>query len=513
MRFLFRRAAALVLAGCLLLGGGAHAVDPVILDPSLRDDPNYSGNTIDIETKFDYIMQFVDWYSLSAEGKDVLRQYFNRYFEEHPEEFVALVNDIMQSMDPHSRYMTAEQYAATFGQTLQDYVGIGITLEGQSGHTLTRVYENGPAYTAGLRPGDTITAVGGMDTAAKTNDELIALLRGEAGTSVNITVSRGGKLMTFTVTRALVTPEHVSGKTLAKGVEYIRIEAMGSQTDTDRFVQLWSALPAKGARAAIIDLRGNGGGLVSMAQTMVETIVPEKDVTYLGLRERKSLGGLQEYVTPGGGVRLNQIVLLVDGGTASAAEIVAGSLRDLGSATLLGTKTYGKGVGQLHMTMPDGSMLILTSLEMQLPKSGVYDGSGLVPDIQLALSATGAGDPAALTPLSADAPLLPGDRGDAVRAMTERLSLLGYLDSAQEGFDAAVLAAVRRFELASGSRPGLFASRDTLRLLDARANEVRQAAQGLDNQLAAALEICKLAAEKPAQYTVNSDGTWTNMAK
>lgn len=501
----------LVAAGLVLavLAGNAFAASDTG-STTADNDSSYAGTTIDINTKFDYIMQFVDWFSLDAEGKDVLRQYFNQYFEEHPEEFVPLVNDIMQSIDSHSMYMTADEYAKTFGVTLSDYVGIGVQMDVQSDGSIVidQVFENGPAYTAGMREGDVLVRIGDQDVAGLTTSEISPLLRGDEGTTVTVMVKRGDEQRIFNITRAKVTPEHVTSRTLAPHVEYIRVSAMGSETDADMFVKEWDSLPQKGIRSAIIDLRGNGGGLVDMAQKMIETIAPQKDALYLGLRYRQNDGGLEQFYTPGGGPQLNKILILVDGGTASAAEIVSGSLSDLGDATLLGTKTYGKGVGQYHFTMPDGSKLILTSMEIQLPKRGTYEGTGLTPDISLD-ETDSATTLDGFSALDTSKTLLPGTSSDAVEAMTERLTALGLMSGTHKVFDMTTLDAVRRFEASVGQMPGFAASPEMLKQLKA---QTAYAADGLtiDNQLATALEICKLAAQQPAQYTVNTDGTWKN---
>lgn len=496
MKTVIKHVLSLSLCVSLLLGSGA-AADSAKTAPSETNK-----GTV---TNFDYIMQFVDWYSLGAEGQDVLRAYFNQYFKLHPEAFVPIINDIMQSIDSHSMYMSAAEYAATFGQTLQNYIGIGITMRADGEGIIEAVNENGPAYEAGLRPGDVIVKVDGVSVKDLSNREITALLQGEEGSQVTITVQRAQQERSFTVERRAITPIHVSFSIPAHGVAYIRVTAMGSQEDADKFVQIWNALPAKDIRAAVIDLRGNGGGLVAMAQRMIETIVPEKGRKYLGLRYREDEGGLQEFYTPGGGPRLNKIVVLVDGGTASAAEIVSGSLSDLGHAVLLGEKTYGKGVGQYHLTMPDGSMLILTALEIQLPVRGTYEGEGLQPEIPVSKDAAA---PSALKPLDITRPLLPGDRGSAVAAMTQRLSLLGLLDGQRQGFDAAVLDAVRRFQLSCGQFPGFIATTDTLKQLDRQAG---QGSAGTDSQLAAALDLCIEAAQEPARYALKADGTWTNL--
>lgn len=475
----------------------------------LGEESGYGDTTIEVNTKFDFIMQFVDWFSLDAEGQDVLRQYFNSYFEQHPEEFTPLVNDIMQSIDEHSRYLSSEQYAEAFGEALSDYVGIGIGLrvlpDGKI--TIDQVFQNSPASASGLQVGDIVLAVGGKDIAGMTIGEVSDLLAGAAGSSVTVLVSREEQQVSVTVPRARVTPEHVSSRTIAPHVEYIRVSAMGSETDTDLFVKEWNSLPEKGIRSAIVDLRGNGGGLVSMAQTMIETMVPRKDALYLGLRYRENQGGLAQFYTPGGAPKLNKIVILVDGGTASAAEIVSGSLSDLGVATLVGTQTYGKGVGQFHFTLPDDSKLILTSMEIQLPQRGVYNGVGLTPDIVLE-NTDGAASPSGLDPLDTTKALLPGTSSASILAMSQRLAALGFLDHAQRKFDASVLDAVFRFQVSVGQMPQLVASSQMLQQLQSQTALLSDTAT--DAQLAAALKICMEAAKSPAQYTVQAQGSWTN---
>lgn len=467
-------------------------VNPYTMTSYALEETSNSPGVIDLDTKFDLIMFYIDWLSLYAEDTDVLQQYINKYIEEHPEEFVDIVNDIVSSIDDYSYYMPYEQYSSSFSN-LTDYVGIGITMQTSVSNEVVGVFTNGPAYRAGIKVGDLIIEVDGISFGEGQSDEIISMLLGEEGTNVVVTVVRDDETIEFTITREKINQEYVSNQTLAQGIEYISVTSMGSESDTQKFVNIWNSLESKNTEAVILDLRGNGGGLIDMAQRMIEVIMPSEGELFLQLRYREDGKGLESYYTTGEGFELKKLVVLVDGNSASASEIVAGSLQDLGAATLIGTQTYGKGVGQYHLTMPDGSKLILTSLEMLLPTSGYYNEIGLTPNIIIEYDGVAVDASIELSPIDTQNPIMIGDTGDNVYALTERLALLGYLSDATDVYDLNVQSAMHSFYLASCQQGKMFATTEIMEIIDEQATSVSQNAAKIDNQLATALEICKLA--------------------
>ncbi len=498
MKYFGKRLAAALMALSMLCAGTTAAAATV---------SRMGSATIEMDSAFDAIMQYLDWYGIEGDSGEVLRNYFQQYFEEHPEEFVSIVNDIMQSMDPYSRYMTIEEYKASYGQLAQSFYGVGITLDNDL--RITDVYEGGVAEQAGLRVGDVIVKVDDTAVTEMDSQTVVQMLRGEENTAVTMVVSRNQATYTYTMTRKQTEPHHVYSRMLDSGVAYVRVAAMGSQEDSDTFRSIWNSFAKQDVRAAILDLRGNGGGLVNMAMEMIETMVPAAEEKYLSLQYNEASGGLQTFYTPGGGVQLNRVIILTDQNTGSAAEIVSGSLSDLGVATLLGTPTYGKGVGQFHIPVGN-AVLVLTSMEIRLPVRGAYNGKPLQPDIYLSRTDV-VSDDVQLSALDTDSVLVPGESGNAVSAMIERLQLLGYLDTKTDTFDGMVLQALRRFEQNCGLLPTVIATPQVLAQLDILSQEQGSYLSGVDNQLAAALALCKTAAAQPAQYAVQEDGSWTNL--
>lgn len=461
------------------------------------------------ETWFDNIWEMIDTYGLKAENDPyVLQNYINKYLRDHPDELYQVINDILSLLDTHSMYLSSEEYSQGFS-TLEGYVGIGVTLqETAEGVQIVEVARDSSAGEAGLMAGDIIAAIDGQDAAAMTNTDVAALLRGQEGTSVSITVLRQGAEITVTCVRRQINQVYVSGETVADGVECIKVSAMGSESDWKAFSEIWQGLPAKNTRAVILDLRGNGGGVIDIAFDMANAIVQQPDVYLAGVHWREDMGGLEQHFSTGGGLPLNQIVVLVDGGTASAAELLAGSLQDNDTALLLGTQTYGKGQGQYHISLFNGDKLVITTLQLELPEQGCWEGVGLTPDIQMENSLVSV-DASELQPLDTTATLRFGDSSENVYAMTERLALLGLLDAPTDTVDSEVLDAISALRSSYEMEPGLYASPEVLAALNAAMQTLDGQSYTVDRQLEAAIEICKQAAAEPQQYTVLPDGSWT----
>lgn len=491
MKKLAKRLAALALAAATLIVP-AGAVTP-------------DGQS---ETWFDGVWALIESFGLNAENNPyVLQNYINLYLQEHPEEMYNVLNDILSLLDTHSMYLSSEEYAQGF-PTLESFVGIGVSMQQTAdGVQIAEVMRYSSAEEAGLQAGDFIVAVDGTDTTAMTNADVAELLRGAEGTDVSITVRRGGSELTVTCTRRPVSQVYVSSQTMADGVEYIKVSAMGSENDWNAFSEIWEGLDEKNTRAVILDLRGNGGGVIDVALKMADAMTEDEGVYLAGIRWREDMGGLEPHYSTGAGLPLNEIVVLVDGGTASAAELLAGSLQDTGTATLVGETTYGKGQGQYHIDLINGDKLVITTLELQLPLQGGYEGVGLTPDVTLTNREVTV-DQESLTPLDTDETLRYGEQSDNVYAMAERLALFGLIGAPTNTFDSSVLDAVQAFRESCGMEPGLYASPDLLQALEAAVQAVDGQTYVLDDQLQTALEICKLAAAEPQQYTALPDGSW-----
>lgn len=460
------------------------------------------------ETWFDGVWALIDAFGLKAENNPyVLQNYINKYLQEHPEEMYNVLNDILSLLDTHSMYLSSEEYSQGFS-TLEGFVGIGVGLRETSGGVqISEVLRFSSAEEAGLEIGDIIVAVDGEDASGWSNTDVAERLRGKEGTNVTLTVRRQGRELTVTCTRRQVNQVYVSNQTMADGVEYIKVSAMGSNNDWTAFSEIWKGLDEKNTRAVILDLRGNGGGVIDIALQMADAMTQEKGVYLAGVHWREDMGGLEKTLSTGGGLPLNKIVVLVDGGTASAAELLAGSLQDTGAATLVGQQTYGKGQGQYHFDLVNGDKLVITTLELELPEQGCWEGVGLSPDI-LVENRTVTVNAASLTPIDTTATLCFGDRSDNVYAMTERLALLGLIDQATDTYDGDVTEAVSAFRASYELEPGLYASPEVLALLESAMQTLDGQSYALDVQLQTALEICKLAAAKPQQYTALPDGSW-----
>lgn len=461
------------------------------------------------ETWFDGVWALIDAFGLKAENDPyVLQNYINKYLAEHPEEMYNVLNDILSLLDTHSMYLSSEEYSQGFA-TLEGFVGIGVGMqETTAGVQITEVMRFSSAEEAGLAIGDVIIAVDGADATGLTSAEIAQQLRGEEGTAVSVTVRRMGRELTFTCMRRQVNQIYVSNKTMAPGVEYIKVSAMGSENDWTAFSEIWQGLDEKNTRAVILDLRGNGGGVIDVALKMADAMTEEEGVYLAGTRWRADMGGLEQTYSTGGGLPLNKIVVLVDGGTASAAELLAGSLQDTGAATLIGEKTYGKGQGQYHFDLINGDKLVITTLELELPRQGSYEGVGLTPDLQIENREVSV-QADLLTPLDTSRPLRFGDQSEDVYAMTERLALFGLIGEATATFDGEVADAVAAFCAQYGMEPALYASTELLEALDDAVQVLDGTTYLLDDQLQLALSVCQLAAKQPQRYTALPDGSWT----
>ena len=278
--------------------------------------------------------------------------------------------------DPYSRYLSEEEIAKMESSLSGDMVGVGIRIyEDEDGNlVISDVIGESPAAGAGLETGDVITEIDGRK--ADTAEEASAALFGEAGTTVSITYERDDEEETVSLVRGEIRDSSVSSAMLKGNVGYIRIKTFGEDTAKEFSSEL-SAMEKKQAEGVIIDLRGNSGGLMEQGIAIADALLPEGTIVYTedrsGERETFNSDSLCTSI---------KYVLLVDGETASAAEIVAAAVKDNGGGKLVGERTYGKGVIQETVFFDDGTGVSLTTRQYFSPSGATINEKGVKPDIE-----------------------------------------------------------------------------------------------------------------------------------
>lgn len=286
--------------------------------------------------------------------------------------------------DPYSAYYDEEQTSALMETTQGEYGGIGVVLTQNLDTgvtTASSVYEDSPAMKAGMKDGDIIYQVEGRDVSGMDLEEISGNIKGEKGTTVEITVLRGEdrEEVTLTITRDTIQAETVKTRMLEDEIGYLAISEFDSVT-LEQYKEGLEELKAQGMEGLIVDLRGNPGGNLDTVCEILDLMLPEGLIVYTedkdGNRQEFTSDEAQEVQVP--------LAVLVDGNSASASEIYAGAIQDYGIGQIVGTKTYGKGVVQTIYDLKDGTSLKLTVAEYFTPNGRNIDGEGITPDVEVA---------------------------------------------------------------------------------------------------------------------------------
>lgn len=282
--------------------------------------------------------------------------------------------------DPHSIYMDPKMFKDFMVETEGSFGGVGIVL-GAKEKVLTVVspIEGTPGEKAGIKSGDSIIKINGQDTKTMALDEAVSKIRGPEGTQVTLTILRGQDIRDYTLTRSNIQIKTVSGKMLPENIGYMRISMFNEQTNNE-FVKKYQELEKEGMKAIILDLRDNPGGLLDECVKVANKFVPKGPVVSVVTRDGRrdtSTSNLEAVKYP--------CVVLVNGGSASASEIVAGAIQDTGAGTLIGTKTFGKGSVQTIMRLDGGAAIKLTIAKYYTPGGRSINGVGIEPDVKVDL--------------------------------------------------------------------------------------------------------------------------------
>ncbi len=296
------------------------------------------------------------------------------------------INGMLETLDPHSNYMAPEVYKEMQTETRGSFGGIGfeITIRDKV-LTVVAPIEDTPASRAGIQSGDMILRIDGKSTKDMTLMEAVKLMRGPQGTQVTITVMRQGftEPKDFTMTRAIIPIRSVRFKTLEPGYGYIKVSQFIERTFSD----LENALKKieskeKPLKGLILDLRNNPGGLLEQAVKVADLFLESGMIVYTEGRVEGQK--MKFFVQKKEKVQEYPMIVLVNGGSASASEIVAGALQDQGRAVILGTQTFGKGSVQTIIPLEDGSALRLTTARYYTPNGRSIQAQGIAPDIAVA---------------------------------------------------------------------------------------------------------------------------------
>ncbi|MFA6849008.1 MAG: S41 family peptidase [Selenomonadaceae bacterium] len=294
--------------------------------------------------------------------------------------------------DPHSIYLNSAMYKDLMEHTEGSFGGIGVFMGFKDNVvTIVSVMESTPGADAGLQAGDEIVAVDGVLSSKMQPEETAMKIRGDAGTNVVLTIRRAGSADTdYTITRAVIKTHTVAHNMLPGDMGYIRIASFGENTSKE-FREAYSDLEEKGMKGTILDLRGNPGGLVTSCVDIGNLLVPKGEIVSVVQRDgtkEEHMSSLEKIKYP--------LVVLIDGGSASAAEILAGAIQDTQAGTLVGAKSYGKGSVQVVMPMYEGDALKLTIAKYYTPSGRSIDGVGIEPDVAVAADPNGQKDTQAL---------------------------------------------------------------------------------------------------------------------
>ncbi len=334
------------------------------------------------------------------------------------------IEGMLSSLDPHSSYLTADEYRELQTETEGRFGGLGLEITVRNGLlTVISPIEDTPAARAGVEPGDQIVGIDDRSTEDMGLAEAVQQLRGPRGSSVTISVRRKGhdKLLKFTIVRDVIEINSVRAYILEEGFLYARIAQFQDRTSENLRAALAKNQPqGEGVKGLVLDLRNNPGGLLSQAVAVTDLFLDAGLIVYTDGRltqQKQKFSASREDSRTG-----FPMVVLVNGGSASASEIVAGALQDHKRALILGTKTFGKGSVQTILPLDGRSALRLTTAEYFTPNGRSIHEAGIEPDIVMERSARPAPSPAAEAPVKEGSETVPpGDAQEPGSVLRDRI--------------------------------------------------------------------------------------------
>jgi len=317
---------------------------------------------------------------------EVLEKIENEYVEEidQAETMDAAINGVLQSLDPYSSYMNPEVFKESREETSGEFGGLGIEVTMEAGVVkVISPIDDTPAAKAGVKAGDYIVKINGDQVQGKTLMEAVNLMRGPAGSPIEITIRREGlkKAKIIKIIREIIEVRSVISKQIQNKIGYIRLRAFNQNSGSQLKNEILEIEKNKKTVGYILDLRNNPGGLLSQAVKISDFFLNDGEI--VSTNGRKSRENKKFFAKEGDKINGKPLIVLINNGSASAAEIVAGALQDHKRAVLLGEATYGKGSVQSIIPLKNRGAIRLTVSKYYLPSGKSISEVGIIPDIKV----------------------------------------------------------------------------------------------------------------------------------
>jgi len=318
---------------------------------------------------------------------EVLDKINKEYVEEinQSEVMDAAINGVLQSLDPYSAYMSPESFQNMQTETSGEFGGLGIEVSMEAGVVkVISPIDGSPAYEVGVKAGDYIVKINEHQVQGKTLTEAVDLMRGPVGSNIEITIRRKGvkKAIIFNITREIIKIQSVKSKKIDNNIGYIRLTAFNENSSSQIKKKINEFTKDKNIKGYILDLRNNPGGLLSQAIKISDFFLTNGEI--VSTKSRKESENRRWFAKKGDIINGKVLIVLINYGSASASEIVAGALKDNKRAILLGENTYGKGSVQSIIHLKNNGAIRLTISKYYLPSGKSISEVGITPDIEVA---------------------------------------------------------------------------------------------------------------------------------
>jgi len=333
----------------------------------------YAANEDDIYKKIDLFSEVLD--KINKEYVDDVNQ---------SEAMDAAINGVLQSLDPYSSYMSPDSFKNMRTETSGEFGGLGIEVGMEAGVVkVISPIDNSPASKVGVKAGDYIVKINDTQVQGKSLTEAVDLMRGPVGTDIEITVRRRGerKALTFTITRDIIKVASVKSKILDEKTGYIRLTSFNENSSSQINDKIKEFNKNEKIENYILDLRNNPGGLLSQAIKISDFFLDNGEI--VSTKSKRKYENRKWFAKKGDILNANTMIVLINYGSASASEIVAGALQDHKRAILVGESTYGKGSVQSIIPLKNDGAIRLTVSKYYLPSGKSISSVGVTPDIEV----------------------------------------------------------------------------------------------------------------------------------